>query len=254
MNDIAFITIDGKTISLEQAFSYWQSSGLYPQMINDLLRQYALQKELEENNKDIQVNSFDVDQASMDFRVQSKLLEPDIFQGWLSANSLSYKEFQEQVAFRLKVEKLREKISAFQIAEVFEKQKPFLDRVILSRLILEDKDLAEQLAQKISADPSNFESLVQTHSITDDRVANGMMGAVPKAQMPEILRTAIDSANPGDIVGPMEIEGRYCLFRIEKFVPATLDDLNLKQELMNQIFEQWINSKIQAMDIRLDIN
>jgi len=253
MESLHFLTVNNEPITLSQALRYWRNSGIFSRMLQEVLQQHCLKKEISKR-EDFKVEDFERDQACVEFRVQNQLTDGTLFQEWLASNKFTYETFQEQIAFTLKVEKLKSETVEPKLEDHFNRQKPFLDRVILSRLILEDKDLAEQLAQKISADPSNFESLVQTHSITDDRVANGMMGAVPKAQMPEILRTAIDSANPGDIVGPMEIEGRYCLFRIEKFVPATLDDLNLKQELMNQIFEQWINSKIQAMDIRLDIN
>jgi parvulin-like peptidyl-prolyl isomerase len=251
--NMEFLKVNDESISLDRALAYLKSSGGYHRTMTDILRQYTLEKELQHRN-DIEFSSLQVDQALMDFRVENDLRDSQSFQGWMQANGVNYEQFRQNIEFGFKIQQLRQEVTEPKLLDYFNDRKPFLDRVILSRLILEDKELAEQLTQKISADPSNFESLVQTHSITDDRVANGIMGAIPKAQMPEILRTAVDSANPGDIVGPMEIEGRYCLFRVEKFVPATLDDLNLKQELMNQIFEQWIHSKIQAMDIRLDIN
>jgi parvulin-like peptidyl-prolyl isomerase len=72
--------------------------------------------------------------------------------------------------------------------------------------------------------------------------------------MPDALRAAIDSANPGDLVGPMQIENYWAIFRVEQLLPASLDDNQLKQALQNELFERWIAEKIQAMTVKLQVN
>ncbi|MGL4503690.1 MAG: peptidylprolyl isomerase, partial [Planktothrix sp.] len=81
---------------------------------------------------------------------------------------------------------------------------------------------------------------------------NGMMGAVPLNQLPPGIRDAISSAQPGEIVGPMELEGRYSLLRLEQRIPATLEG-QLKRQLQEQLFEQWWQSKLQNKNVKLQV-
>lgn len=248
-----FIKVNEEPISLSSALDYLKAAGGYHRTMTDILRQYLLEKELEKRT-DLEISAFQVDQALMDFRVQNNLVEAKSFQEWMQANGVDYEQFQKNISFGFKVEKLRTEVTEARLEGYFQEKKPFLDRVILSRIILDGKELAETLKQKILDDRSSFESLARQYSLTDDRAANGMMGAVPKGQMPDIMRTAIDLANPGEVVGPLEIEGRYCLFRVEQFVPASLEEEPLKQELKNQLFEQWLQEKLEGLEIKLEIN
>lgn len=252
MESIPFLKVNDEAISISRALDYLKAAGGYHQMMTAILRQYLLEKELEQRS-DIEFTSLQVDQALMDFRVQNDLVDAKNFQNWMNVNGVEYEQFRKNIEFGFKVEKLRTEVTEPKLEEYFEEQKPGLDRVLLSRMILDNKELAEQLKEKILGDRSQFEPLVREYSITDDRAANGMMGAVPKGQMPNILRTAIDLAHPGELVGPLEIEGRYCLFRIEKFLPASLEDGSIKQDLKNQLFEEWLQEKLKNLDIRLEV-
>jgi parvulin-like peptidyl-prolyl isomerase len=244
-----FLKVNEDSISLGDAIDYLKAAGGYHRMMTDIMRQYLLQKELEQR-PDIKFSNFQVDQAVMDFRVANNLVEPKLFQEWMQVNGVNYDEFRKNIAFGFKVEQLKNELTEPKLEEYFQEQKPLLDRVILSRLIVKDQELAENLKVKILDDRTQFESLVRAYSIVDDRAANGMMGAVPKGKMPNIMKTAIDLANPGEIVGPLEIDGRYCLFRVEKFLPASLEEKPIQHELKNQLFDRWIQEKLKSLNIQ----
>jgi parvulin-like peptidyl-prolyl isomerase len=250
--NIPFLKVNEDSISLGDAIDYLKASGGYHRMMTDIIRQYLLQKELELRS-DIKFSNFQVDQAVMDFRVANNLVEPKLFQEWMQVNGVNYDEFRKNIAFGFKVKQLKTEVTEPKLEGYFQEQKPLLDRVILSRLILKDKELADNLKAKILDDRTQFDALVRQYSITDDRAANGMMGAVHKGKMPDLMKTAIDLAHPGEIVGPLEIDRRYCLFRIEKFIPASLEEEPLKQELENQLFEQWMQEKLQFLEIHLEV-
>ncbi|MBP0018452.1 MAG: peptidylprolyl isomerase [Cyanobacteria bacterium SBLK] len=250
MQNTSFLKIDDRSISLQQALRYLKSSGGYQRTLLDIVRQYLLEEELH-NREDIQVSNIQIDQALMDFRVHNNLQTPEQFQDWLNKNGIPYEEFRTNIVFGFKIEKLKTEISESKLESYFQEQKPLLDRAILSRIILDNQELAEQIKQKILGDRSQFESLAREHSLTDDRVANGMMGTIPKGQMPDLLRTAIDLATPGEIVGPLEIDGRYCLFRLEQVLPVSLEEVS--GELKNQLFEKWLEENLEKLTIKLEI-
>jgi parvulin-like peptidyl-prolyl isomerase len=251
MDAIPFVTVNDETITLSQALKYLKATGGFQRLLGEVLRQHLLGKELEARTN-IQADTLQVDQAIMDFRTQSRLTDADRFQKWLATMGNTYEDFRQQIDFAIRVEKLKTEVSTPQIEEEFNSRKSQLDRVVLSRIITEELQTAETCKEKILTDSHQFESLAREHSLPSDRPNGGKMGAVQKGKLPEAMRQALESANVGELVGPIELGDRYCLCRIDEFLPATLDDA-LKIELQNQIFERWIQEKLTQMTIKLEV-
>ncbi|KAM3100229.1 peptidylprolyl isomerase [Phormidesmis sp. 146-35] len=251
MDAKAFLTVDEQPISLRECLKYLQTSGKLQGFLGDILRQYVLEQELA-NREDLEINPAVVEQAVIDFRIQQQLTDPGVFQEWLNRNGSDYSTFHNQITSNFKSEKLKSVITEPKLQEYFIERKVFLDRVVLSRIIVENQELADELKIQIQ-EGTSFEQLAQEHSIADDRVSNGMMGPVSRGTMPDNIRAAIDSSNPGDLVGPIAIENRWALFRVEQVLPATLDNAQLKQVLQNELFERWLAEKIQKMAVKLQV-
>ena len=97
-------------------------------------------------------------------------------------------------------------------------------------------------------------SLAKEYSLADERVFNGMMGPISRGTIPDILRAAVDSTTPGKLIKPIEIEGRFALFRLEQILPASLEDPQLQQSLKNELFEKWLGDKIQNLTVKIQLN
>lgn len=251
MSSEPFLTIDDQPISLGQAFRYLQVNRKLDGFIGEIVRQFVIERELKENSA-IDIGSGVVEQAIIDFRLQQQLTDPKGFQEWLASNGLNYEAFHNQIAYGFKVRKLKEEIAALRLQEYFIERKMFLDRVVLSRIIVANQELADELKSQL-AEGAKFEDLAREYSLTDDKIMNGMVGPVSRGTMPDMLRAAIDLAQSGDIVGPLGMEERWGLFRVEEFLSATLDDAQVKQGLQDELFEQWLAEKIQKLPIKIQI-
>lgn len=247
----AFLTIDEQSITLRECLKYLQTAGKLQGFLGDILRQYVLEQEIA-TREDLNINPGVIEQAVVDFRLQQQLTDPKVFQEWLNRNGSDYSTFRSQIDSNFKIEKLKSVVADAKLQEYFIERKVFLDRVVLSRIIVENQDLADELKIQIQEGVS-FEELAQEHSIADDRVSNGMMGPVSRGTMPDAIRAAIDSAEPGDLVGPIEVEQRWALFRVEQVIPATMDNQQLRQTLQNELFERWLSEKIQKMTVKLQV-
>lgn len=247
-----FLTVDDQPISLAQALQYLQNAGKLKGFLGDILRQHILEEELN-TRKDLEVNPALIEQAVIDFRLQRQLTDPKVFAEWLKSNGQDYTSFHSSVAFGFKLEKLKALVTEPKLQEFFIERKLVLDRVILSRILVNEQELAEELASQIE-EGASFEQLAREYSIADDRIVNGMMGPVSRGNLPDVLRAAVDSASPGELIGPMELEERWLLFRVEQLLPASLDDVQLKQALQNELFEQWIAQKIQNKIVKLQVS
>jgi parvulin-like peptidyl-prolyl isomerase len=247
-----FLTIDEQPISLGQVFRYLQANRKLDGFIGDIVRQFVIERELQAQDLS-SPNSAVVEQAVIDFRLQNQLTDPAQFQEWLTGNGLTYEAFHNQLAMNFRLKKLREDITEPRLSEYFIERKVFLDRVVISRIIVQDKELAEELKSQLD-EGASFDQLAKDYSITDDRIMNGMVGPVSRGTMPDMLRAAVDLAQPGEIVGPLGLDDRWGIFRIEAFLPATLDDPQLKQTLQDELFEHWLAEKMQNLPIKIQVD
>ncbi|MEA5598698.1 peptidylprolyl isomerase [Rivularia sp. UHCC 0363] len=251
MESSSFLTVDDRLISVQQAVQHLQISGKLGQFIRDILRQDVIEQEIAAR-VETELSPALTEQAIIDFRLKNELSDPQKFQDWLNNSGTDYDTFHATVAFGFKLEKLKSAITDPKLAEYFIERKIFLDRVVLSRIIVDNRELAEELHTQIE-EGTSFEQLAREYSLADDKIVNGMMGPVSRGTMPDKLRAAVDIASPGDILGPIQLEERYGLFRLEQLLPASLEDTQLKQALQNELFEKWLAEKIQKLTVKLQV-
>ncbi|MCP2730064.1 peptidylprolyl isomerase [Limnofasciculus baicalensis] len=251
MENKPFLTIDNQSITLAQALAYLRATGDLQPFLLKIIRQHLLETELQTRD-DLEIDSTIIEQAVIDFRLENQLTNPDRFQEWLKTQGISYAEFRYQIAATLKIEKLKVEVTAPELEKYFNDNKALLVQVVLSRIVVADKDFALSLKNQILEESSRFELLAREHSLTDDRLLNGMMGVVPLGQIPEQLQEFVATAKPGELIGPLEIDGRYALLCVHQFLPACLEG-QLKRELQDQIFDQWLQEKAQKLTIKMHV-
>jgi parvulin-like peptidyl-prolyl isomerase len=249
-----FLTIDDEPITITRAVRYLQAARKFDGFIGEILRQFVLERQLQERASDLDISSATIEQAIIDFRLERQLTDAQAFQDWLTSNGLNYDAFHDQVSYGFRMRKLRDLITEQRLQEYFIERKIFLDRVVLSRIIVDNKELAEELKTQIAEGTTSFEHLARDYSLTDDRIVNGMVGPVSRGTMPDVLRAVIDTAKAGDVVGPVGLEERWGLFRVEEFLYATLDDPQLRNSLQDELFEQWLVEKMQVLPIQLKLD
>ncbi len=252
MQPIPFLLVDNQPIYFQQAIQYLQASGKFNPLVTDILRQYLLEREVN-FRQDLEINPALTEQAMVDFRLQNNLTDPKKFQQWLQENNTNYEALHQRLVATFKLTKLKNTITESKLQEYFIEKKIFLDRVVLSRIIVDNKELAEEIFTQIE-EGSSFEKLAQEWSMAEDKVVNGMLGPVSRGSIPDNLRAPIDKAKQGEVIGPIELEGRWGLFRVEQFLSASLDDVQLKQTLENEIFDQWLTDQMKKMDVKFQMN
>ena len=245
-----FLTIDGVTLSLEQSLDYLRTAGKLSTVVLEIAQQYLLENEI----KALEISEPEADiveQFILEFRLQQQLTSPESFQKWLLTNGINYAEFKQQVTFRIKQENLKEKVTELKVQKYFVQNKENLARVVLSRIVVQHPEIAQDLKAQLVDRGADFVQLAKQYSTVDDAVVGGVMGPVIRAQMPEMVRKATENAQVGQIIGPLQIEGRYCLLKVEQLLPASLEGA-LKRDLENLLFEEWLKEKLQNMNVKLN--
>jgi parvulin-like peptidyl-prolyl isomerase len=251
MDSSLFLTANDQPISLEQGLRYLEASGKLESVIWEIIRQHVLEQELQTIGGLEQTSEF-VEQVVNNFRLENQLTDSESFQEWLDGEGIDDAIFRQQIADSLKLDTLKVRVTEANLQEYFIERKLFLDRVIISRLVVEEVALAEELKSQIVEDGASFEQLVREYSVAEDAILNGMMGAINRGSLPDELRAALDFANPGDLLGPLDIDGLWYVVRVEKFLPVSLDE-QVKQELEDELFEQWLEDKIQQIHVQFQV-
>lgn len=251
MSTSSFLVVNDQSVSLLQAFQYLQSSGKLDDFISAILRQYVVQQELDRHN--FEVSAIAVEQTVTDFRLQHQLITPEEFQNWLAEHNIDQDYFYQRARQDLQLSQLREQVTLSRIQEYFIERKLHLDQVVLSRIAVKDQDMADELMQHLQ-EGARLEDLAREYSLTEDRLFNGMMGLVSRGALPDHLRAALELVQPGTLIGPLEVDGLWQIFRLEHLLPATLDDVQIQQRLRDELFDQWILSQLQQMAIEVRVD
>lgn len=252
MESATFLTVNNQEIALAEVVKYLQISGRLGNFISDVLRQHVIEQEIN-TRTDIEISSALIEQTIIDFRLKNQLTDPQKFQEWLINNGTDYTTFHTSITFSFQLEKLKALVTESKLPEYFIERKIYLDRVVLSRILVDSRELAEELQTQIE-EGASFEQLAKEYSLADEKVFNGMMGPISRGTIPDILRGAVDATIPGKLINPIEIEGRFALFRLEQILPASLEDPQLKQSLQNELFEKWLGEKIQNLTVKIQVN
>lgn len=251
-DSLSFLWVDQQPVPLDQALKYLQSSGKLDDFVSTILRQYILEQELTSRD-DLIISPASVEQIATDFRLQNQLTDSNEFEQWLESQSMDRELFRQQITYNLQLEQLKTKIAQPKLQEQFIERKLYLDQVVLSRIVVEDFDLAEELRQQI-IEGAKFEALAQDYSKTEDSIFNGMMGLISRGALPDDIRAAIDSAEVGGLVGPLQLGEGWALFRVEKVLSATLDNPQIQQILRDELLEEWIGEKLQRLNIEMQLD
>ncbi|MEO0409945.1 MAG: peptidylprolyl isomerase, partial [Cyanobacteria bacterium P01_A01_bin.135] len=178
MTSPPFLRIGDQPISLSQAIAYLQRGDLFDSVVGEVVRQYVLDQALAQQPQ-LAPDDATVAKATMDFRQQQQLEGNGEFSQWLEDSGMTEAQLRSQIGAGLHLEALKAAIALPQLQQYFIERKLLLDRVVLSRIIVEEKDMIEELRYQL-ADGAQFESLARDYSITDDCLVNGMVGPVSR--------------------------------------------------------------------------
>ena len=246
------LIVNDQALTTGQIVRYLQNAGKLQPFIVDVMRQYILDTTFRAH-PELQVSAEGLQQAIMDFRLQRGLGEQPLFDQWLVSSGINYETFQSQMIGYLMQENLKTNLATPHLEDYFKQRKPVYDQVVLSRIVVQEKEVADSIFKKIVEDHSSFEQLAKEFSISNDKNFNGMMGAISFATLPEAVKEAIEKGQIGDIIGPFEIEGYWSIFRFEQLISVSLDDPAIKARVQNEIFDRWIGEEMQKLQVKLEV-
>ncbi|WP_446354453.1 glycosyltransferase [Coleofasciculus sp. G2-EDA-02] len=184
-------------------------------------------------------------QCCQDFYKQHQLLSESEYQAWLQQQGITEQQLIELATRKLRIEKFKQATWGNKLESYFLKQKQQLDRVIYSLIRHQDKAVAQELYFRLQESEQSFAELAHHYSQGAEAKTGGLIGPVtlniPHPQLAKLLSIS----QPGQLLPPTRLGEWWLIVRVEKFIPAQLDQ-PMRQKLLDEQFTAWLTEQLHS--------
>lgn len=214
------ISINGHPYPVKEALrrSMYQSENKFTDdcIAEILIREYAVNNEIKNSAGELQV-------AMEEMRYQKGLESKEKFQHWMNSNGQNLLSIQNELDYQLLRNKVRASISYEKIETYFAEFQLEYDRAELYSIRVASEAKAEELLAEIEEEGENFHILAMEHSEDEEsKLKAGYIGKVARSEVTAEIEAAVFVAQPEGVVGPVETEKGFNLFKVAEIYPATL--------------------------------
>ncbi|HSM81935.1 MAG TPA: peptidylprolyl isomerase [Nodosilinea sp.] len=133
-----------------------------------------------------------------------------------------------------------------QVESHFLQRKGRLDRVLYSLIRTQEAGLAQELFFRIQDDGQPFADLARQYSEGQEAQTGGLIGPVELSVPHPTLGRLLSISQPGQLWPPTRVGEWFVVVRLEKFLPARLDDAT-RQRLLDELFNTWLVEQVQTV-------
>lgn len=244
MTDLSELTaaeVNGERVGVADALRQAKFAGrlqfLLDAVDGALVRQGAAKRGIEVTGEELQ--------AEADrFRAERELFDAEATEAWLAGSRLSFADWESCLEERITARKLREALTAGKVEEHFAVNRLSFDEADISRIVVGDEGVAQELRAQIVDDAADFHALARRHSLdAATRPAGGYAGTVRRSDLEAAAEAAIFGAQPETVLGPFK-EGReeWVLIKVDEVRRARLDEA-LRETIKERLFAEWLEEQ-----------
>lgn len=184
--------------------------------------------------------------AVSQIEAQYQLNSPEAKAAWLQQQGITAEQLQELSVRPLRVEKYKQANWGNKVENYFLTRKPYLDQVVYSLIRTKDLGLANEIYFRIQEGEQSFAELAEKYSQGPEAKTGGLLGPVPIKQPHPLIGQLLAVSQPGQLWPPRALAEWFVIIRLEKNIPAQLDDA-MRRRLLDEMFENWLGEQIQEM-------
>lgn len=213
------------------------------QLLPSLLREVIIDQALASYNCTPEEKATALEQ----FAAKNQLNDAEAKHNWLKYYHLTEAQLEALATRGLLIEKFKHTTWGHKLESYFLSRKGQLDRVIYSLIRTQDPGISQEIYFRIQEDEQSFADLAQQYSQGSEAQTGGMIGpveiSVPHPQLSQLLRLS----QPGQLLSPIRLEDWFIIIRLEKFIPAQLDEV-MRQRLLNECFTNWLSEQLRGIE------
>jgi hypothetical protein len=195
----------------------------------------------------------EIDLAYQEFIREIQIENQEDLATWCDRHYFSNsKELKTSVARPLKIEKFKQETWEKALNSYFVESKAKRDRVSFSLLCHLDRDVTRELYFRICEGEQTFGELAQQYSFGAEAQTNGLVGPTLLSELNPIVAKILISSYNGQLRFPVAIDDYYAIIRLERFIPAKLDN-TMRRQLLDELFDRWLSEQIEPLTSSLSL-
>jgi parvulin-like peptidyl-prolyl isomerase len=231
------LQIGEKTITQEEIFPLLAEH----QMLLPLAREIILDQAIAE----IECSVEETQTIRQQFFAQMQITSEDQLEKWLERNYLTKDQMENRIVRSLKLEKFKQQTWENQLETYYLKRKRQLDRVVYSLIRTKDSGIAQALYFRLQSGEQSFADAARKFSQGTEAETGGLVGPVELSVPHPMIAKILTTSQPGKVMPPTRIQEWIVILRLEKYLAAQLDQ-NMKRRLLDELFNNWLNEKLQT--------
>lgn len=162
---------------------------------------------------------------------------------WLAHQGMSAEQLDALTTRSLRIERYKEATWGPKLESYFLNRKGKLDKVIYSLIRVKDLGLAQEIYFRILEGEQTFAELARDYSQGPEAQTDGLIGPVELSVPHPTLSQMLTISQPGQLLPPTRIGEWTVVVRLERFIPAQLDDA-MRRRLLNEFFNSWVQEQL----------
>lgn len=229
----AVLQVANQIIKPEEIIPLLVGYQLLPKVVRELIIDSAI--------ANIKCTPEETASACRQFQEQHQLDKPSR-QAWLTRYGITPERLEALATRELKIEKFKQATWGSKLESYFLSYKSKLDKVVYSLLRTNDVGVAQELYFRIHAGEQTFAELAREYSQGPEAQTGGIIGPVELSMPHPDLAKMLSISQPGQLWPPTRLGEWLVIVRLEKFIPAQLDE-SMRAGLLNNLFEAWLTEQ-----------
>jgi parvulin-like peptidyl-prolyl isomerase len=181
--------------------------------------------------------------AYQDFKQQYKLTSAEKVQGWLTKMAMTQAQLETRIIRKLKLDKFKQEEWGHQLESYFLDRKLAFEKAVFSLIRVKTESIAKELYYRLQEEENTFAELAKAYSLGEEANNNGLVGSVKLIDLHPILAQMLHRSQPGQLLPPRQIENHWVIVRLEKYLPARLDDA-MRKRLLDELCDRWLKKQV----------
>lgn len=165
---------------------------------------------------------------------------------WLQQRHLDAEDLLHLATAEARLERFCQHRWSGEVEVHFLRRKPNLDQVIYSLLRVKERDLAEELHQRLCDGEADFGTLATLHAEGPERHSRGLIGPMPISTSHREIGSRLRVGTTGQLWPPFAVDGVWVILKLEQKLPARLNS-ETSWRMIRELFEAWMEERIQLL-------
>jgi parvulin-like peptidyl-prolyl isomerase len=229
------LQVDNRSITAEEVLPLLAGYQMMPRFVQEILIDQAIAP--------IECTPEEIAEATERFYAQNEIASEDDRHAWLGRFGMTVQQLDSLATRELRIDKFKQQVWSPKIESYFLSRKNQLDKVIYSLVRTQDVGIAQEIYFRVLEGEQTFAELARTYSQGPEAQTDGLIGPVELSVPHPVLAQLLTLSQPGQISPPTRVGEWLVLVRLEKFIPAQLDD-PMRRRLLDECFNTWLQEQL----------